>query len=65
MYPPNLCTVSFSQRGADPNQTNVYSELDESKIQVIVQRDVRDIAEVEQLDQPKRVFSVLAVFPFG
>jgi hypothetical protein len=39
--------------------------LDESKIQVIVQRDVRDIAEVEQLDQPKRAFSVLAVFPFG
>jgi hypothetical protein len=39
--------------------------LDESKIQVIVQRDVRDIAEVEQLDQPKRAFSEFAVFPFG
>jgi len=39
--------------------------LDESKIQVIVQRDVRDLAEVEQLDQPKLAFSVIAVFPFG
>jgi hypothetical protein len=38
--------------------------LDESKIQVIVQRDVRDIAEVEQLDQPKRAFSALVVFSF-
>ena len=65
MYLPALCTIRFSQRelirirrAYIPNWTNKKNE-------VVVQRDGRGIAEIEQLDQQKRAFSVLAVFPFG